>query len=152
MAYVDTDAHHGDGVQAVFWDDPRVLTVSVHETGQALFPGTGHARETGGPGAEGTAVNVALPSGTGDAGWLRALDAVVPAVVRAFDPDVLVTQHGCDAHRLDPLTHLRVSIDGRRGRRMLLHELAHEVATGDGWRSAAAGTPWSTWCRAPGRT
>ena len=130
VAYVDIDAHHGDGVQAVFWDDPRVLTVSVHETGQALFPGTGHARETGGPGAEGTAVNVALPSGTGDAGWLRALDAVVPAVVRAFDPDVLVTQHGCDTHLLDPLTHLRVSIDGQVRAAHLLHDLAHEVADG----------------------
>ena len=130
VAYVDIDAHHGDGVQAVFWDDPRVLTVSVHETGQALFPGTGHARETGGPGAEGTAVNVALPSGTGDAGWLRALDAVVPAVVRAFDPDVLVTQHGCDTHLLDPLTHLRVSVDGQVRAAHLLHDLAHEVADG----------------------
>ena len=86
VAYVDIDAHHGDGVQSVFWDDPRVLTVSLHETGHALFPGTGHARETGGLGAEGTAVNVALPSGTGDAGWLRAIDAVVPAVVREFAP------------------------------------------------------------------
>ena len=153
VAYVDIDAHHGDGVQAVFWDDPRVLTVSVHETGQALFPGTGHARETGGPGAEGTAVNVALPSGTGDAGWLRALDAVVPAVVRAFDPDVLVTQHGCDTHLLDPLTHLRVSVDGQRARRRTCcttwRTRSRTVA---GWRSAAAGTPWSTWCRGRGRT
>src|SRR4029079_10923400 len=130
VAYGDVDAHHGDGVQAVFWDDPRVLTLSVHETGQALFPGTGHAREAGGPGAEGTAVNVALPSGTGDAGWLRALDAVVPAVVRAFAPDVLVTQHGCDSHLLDPLTHLRVSIDGQLRAAHLLHDLAHEVADG----------------------
>ena len=130
VAYVDVDAHHGDGVQAVFWDDPRVLTVSVHETGHARFPGTGYPRDTGGPGAEGTAVNIALPSGTGDAGWLRAIDAVVPAVVRAFAPDVLVTQHGCDTHMLDPLTHLRVSIDGQRAAAELLHGLAHEVADG----------------------
>jgi acetoin utilization protein AcuC len=130
VAYVDIDAHHGDGVQAVFWDDPRVLTVSVHETGQALFPGTGHARETGGLGAEGAAVNVALPSGTGDAGWLRAIDAVVPAVVREFAPDVLVTQHGCDTHLLDPLTHLRVSVDGQRQAAEMLHDLAHEVTAG----------------------
>ncbi|MBO3101795.1 acetoin utilization protein AcuC [Cellulomonas fengjieae] len=130
VAYVDIDAHHGDGVQAVFWDDPRVLTVSLHETGRGLFPGTGHAGETGGPEAPGTAVNVALPSGTGDAGWLRALDAVVPAVVRAFAPDVLVTQHGCDTHGLDPLTHLRVTIDGQRRAAELLHDLAHEVADG----------------------
>src|SRR4029079_9133544 len=130
VAYVDVDAHHGDGVQAVFWDEPRVLTVSVHETGQALFPGTGHARETGGPGAPGAAVNVPLPSGTGDAGWLRAIDAVVAAVVRAFAPDVLVSQHGCDTHTMDPLTHLRMSVDGQRAAATLLHDLAHEVAGG----------------------
>ncbi|GEL95832.1 acetoin utilization protein AcuC [Cellulomonas composti] len=130
VAYVDVDAHHGDGVQDVFWSDPNVLTVSLHETGHALFPGTGHPREVGGPGAEGTAVNIALPSGTGDAGWLRAFDAVVPAVVRAFEPDVLVTQHGCDSHLLDPLTHLRVSVDAQRLVAQRLHDLAHEVAGG----------------------
>ncbi|MEN0129413.1 MAG: acetoin utilization protein AcuC [Brevundimonas sp.] len=130
VAYVDVDAHHGDGVQTVFWDDPRVLTISVHETGHALFPGTGHARETGGPGALGSAVNVALPSGTGDEGWLRAIDAVVPAAVREFAPDVLVTQHGCDSHLLDPLTHLRVTVDAQRLVATWLHDLAHEVAGG----------------------
>lgn len=130
VAYVDLDAHHGDGVQAVFWDDPRVLTVSLHETGARLFPGTGFAREIGGPGAEGSAVNVALPSGTGDAGWLRALDAVVPPLLREFAPDLLVTQHGCDTHRLDPLTSLRTSVDGQRVAAELLHGLAHETAQG----------------------
>ncbi|WP_163276239.1 acetoin utilization protein AcuC [Cellulomonas iranensis] len=130
VAYVDVDAHHGDGVQAVFWDDPRVLTVSVHETGFALFPGTGYPGETGGPGAEGTAVNVALPSHTDDAGWLRAIDAVVPAVVREFAPDVLVTQHGCDTHRMDPLATLRVSVDAQRAAAVLLHDLAHDVSDG----------------------
>ncbi|SFJ77810.1 acetoin utilization protein AcuC [Cellulomonas sp. KH9] len=130
VAYVDIDAHHGDGVQDIFWDDPRVLTVSVHETGHALFPGTGYPTEIGGRGAEGTAVNVALPSRTGDAGWLRAVDAVVPAVVREFAPDVLVTQHGCDTHRLDPLATLRVSVDAQRVAAHLLHDLAHEVSDG----------------------
>jgi len=130
VAYVDLDAHHGDGVQAVFWDDPRVLTVSLHETGARLFPGTGFAREIGGPGAEGSAVNVALPSGTGDTGWLRALDAVVPPLLREFAPDLLVTQHGCDTHRLDPLTTLRTSVDGQRVAAELLHGLAHETARG----------------------
>jgi acetoin utilization protein AcuC len=130
VAYVDVDAHHGDGVQAVFWDDPRVLTVSVHESGRRLFPGTGHPDETGGRHAEGSAVNVALPAGTGDAGWLRAFEAVVPAVVDEFAPQVLVTQHGCDAHGLDPLTHLRVSVDAMRLVTERLHELAHQVAEG----------------------
>lgn len=130
VAYVDVDAHHGDGVQAVFWDDPRVLTVSVHETGHALFPGTGYPTETGGRGADGTAVNVALPSRTGDRGWLRAIEAVVPAVVREFAPEVLVTQHGCDTHRMDPLATLRVSVDAQRVAAELLHDLAHEVCAG----------------------
>lgn len=96
VAYVDVDVHHGDGVQTVFYNDPRVLTVSLHESPTTLFPGTGSAGETGGPGAEGTSVNVALPPGTGDAGWLRAFHAVVPDVVKAFRPSILVTQHGCD--------------------------------------------------------
>ncbi|WP_205687416.1 acetoin utilization protein AcuC [Cellulomonas endophytica] len=130
VAYVDVDAHHGDGVQAVFWDDPRVLTVSVHETGVGLFPGTGHATETGGAGAEGSAVNLALPARTDDAGWLRAFDAVVPAVLRAFDPQVLVTQHGCDAHRADPLSHLRLTVEGLRAAAERLHDLAHELCDG----------------------
>lgn len=130
VAYVDVDAHHGDGVQAVFWDDPRVLTVSVHETGHALFPGTGYPTETGGRGADGTAVNVALPSRTGDRGWLRAIEAVVPAVVREFAPEVLVTQHGCDTHRMDPLATLRVSVDAQRVAAEMLHDLAHEVCAG----------------------
>ncbi len=130
IAYVDVDAHHGDGVQHIFWDDPRVLTISLHETGHALFPGTGHARETGGPGALGSAVNIALPSGTGDTGWLRAFDAIVPAAVRAFEPDVLVSQHGCDSHVLDPLTHLRVSVDAQRAVSDAIHGLAHTAAHG----------------------
>ncbi|GII53647.1 acetoin utilization protein AcuC [Planotetraspora thailandica] len=127
IAYVDVDVHHGDGVQAAFYDDPRVLTISLHESPATLFPGTGFARETG---ADGTAVNVALPAGCGDAGWLRAFHAVVPPLVREFTPDVLVTQHGCDSHALDPLAHLMLSLDGQRTAYAALHRLAHEAAGG----------------------
>ena len=130
VAYVDVDVHHGDGVERIFWDEPRVLTISVHESGRALFPGTGFADELGGRSAEGTAVNVALPAGTGDAGWLRAVHSVVPPLVRAFAPDVLVTQHGCDSHVLDPLAHLAVTLDAQRAVQTTLHELAHEVCGG----------------------
>jgi len=130
IAYVDVDVHHGDGVEAAFWDDPRVLTISVHEHPMTLFPGTGLPGDSGGPGAEGMAVNVALPAGTGDAGWLRAFDAVVPPLLRAFRPQVLVTQHGCDSHRLDPLAHLELSIDAQRAAQARLHHLAHETAGG----------------------
>ena len=130
IAYVDVDVHHGDGVEAAFWDDPRVLTISLHEHPMTLFPGTGLPDDNGGPGAEGMAVNVALPAGTGDAGWLRAFDAVVPPLLRAFRPQVLVTQHGCDSHRLDPLAHLELSIDAQRTAQARLHHLAHETAGG----------------------
>jgi acetoin utilization protein AcuC len=130
VAYVDVDVHHGDGVEKIFWDDPRVLTISLHETGQMLFPGTGFPQDTGGPNAPGSAVNVALPPGTADAGWLRAFHAVVPPLVREFAPDVLVTQHGCDSHIEDPLAHLMLTVDGQRAAYLALHDLAHEVCDG----------------------
>jgi len=130
VAYVDVDVHHGDGVQKIFYNDPRVLTISLHETGQMLFPGTGFPAETGGPDAVGTSVNVALPPGTADAGWLRAFHAIVPPLVRAFAPDVLVTQQGCDSHRDDPLAHLMLTVDGHRASYLALHDLAHEVCGG----------------------
>jgi acetoin utilization protein AcuC len=130
IAYVDVDVHHGDGVQAAFYDDPRVLTVSLHESPLALFPGTGFPGETGGPAAEGMAVNVALPPGTGDAGWLRAFHAIVPSVVRAYAPEVLFTQCGADTHRLDPLADLRLSVDGQRAAYIALRGLADELCDG----------------------
>src|SRR5271166_1175708 len=131
VAYVDVDVHHADGVQAAFYHDPRVLTISLHEhPATALFPGTGLPSETGGPGAEGSAVNVALPAGTGDAGWLRAFHAIVPPLLRVFRPQILVSQHGCDTHWLDPLAGLRLSIDAQRVAHAAIHQLAHEVAGG----------------------
>jgi len=130
VAYVDVDVHHGDGVERVFWDDPRVLTVSLHETGQMLFPGTGFPQDSGGPRAKGSAVNVALPPGTSDAGWLRAFHAVVPPLLREWGPEVLVTQHGCDSHIEDPLAHLMLTVDGQRAAYLDLHDLAHEVCDG----------------------
>jgi acetoin utilization protein AcuC len=130
IAYVDIDVHHGDGVEAAFYDDPRVLTISLHEHPMFLFPGTGLPGDTGGPHAEGMAVNVALPAGTGDAGWLRAFDAVVPPLLRQFRPEILVSQHGCDSHRLDPLAHLELTVDAQRAAHQQLHRLAHETAGG----------------------
>jgi acetoin utilization protein AcuC len=130
VAYVDIDAHHGDGVQAAFYSDPRVLTISLHEHPATLFPYTGLPAESGGPGAEGSAVNVALPAGTGDASWLRAFHAIVPPLLRQFRPQVLVSQHGCDTHRLDPLANLELSIDGQRAAHGAIHALAHDLAGG----------------------
>ena len=130
VAYVDIDAHHGDGVQAAFYADPRVLTISLHQHPAAMFPFTGLPDETGGPGAEGSAVNVALPAGTGDASWLRAFDAIVPPLLRQFRPQILVSQHGADTHRLDPLARLELSIDAQRTAHAAIHALAHETAGG----------------------
>ena len=138
VAYVDVDVHHGDGVQAIFYDDPRVLTVSLHETPACLFPGTGFPTETGGPGAEGRAVNLALPPGTDDGGWLRAFFAVVPDVVRAHRPEVLLTQHGCDSHRSDPLADLNLSLDGQRRSYLALAALAEDYCGGR-WVSFGGG-------------
>lgn len=138
VAYIDVDAHHGDGVQRMFWDDPRVLTVSIHEGPQSLFPGTGFSTETGGEGAEGSAVNIPLPPGTSDAGWLRAFHAVIPPLVREFAPDILVTQQGCDSHMDDPLTNLMLSVDGQRASYLALRELAEEVCGGK-WVATGGG-------------
>ena len=152
VAYVDIDVHHGDGVQAAFYDDPRVLTISLHQHPAALFPGTGLPSETGGPGAPGSAVNVALPAGTGDAGWLRAFHAVVPPLLRAFRPEILVSQHGCDTHRLDPLADLRLSIDAQRAAHAAIHELAHEVAGGRWLLTGGGGYELLQVVPGPGRT
>ena len=138
IAYIDVDVHHGDGVQVAFWDDPRVLTISVHEHPDTLFPGTGRPGEIGGAHADGTAVNLALPAGTGDAGWLRAFHAVVPPVVRSFGPQMLVSQHGCDSHRDDPLANLELSIDAQRVAHAAIHALSHEVSGGR-WLSTGGG-------------
>ncbi|GAA1346944.1 acetoin utilization protein AcuC [Falsarthrobacter nasiphocae] len=151
---IDIDAHHGDGTQAIFENDPRVLTVSLHESGVSLFPGTGFPYETGGPDAPGSAVNIAVPPGTSDAGWLRAFHAVVPQVAAAFKPEVIVSQHGCDSHSDDPLSNLRVSVDAQRMAAISIAGLAHDlcedrwIATGGGGYDVVGTTPraWTHLC------
>jgi acetoin utilization protein AcuC len=130
VAYVDVDVHHGDGVERAFVDDPRVLTVSLHESGRYLFPGTGEPDDVGAPGAEGSVVNVPLAPQTAGPVWLDVFDAVVEPVVRAFAPDVLVTQLGCDTHVSDPLAHLALTLDDLSAIYRRLHELAHDVCEG----------------------
>jgi acetoin utilization protein AcuC len=138
VLYVDLDVHHGDGTQALFWADPQVLTFSIHETGQSLFPGTGFISETGGPGAQGTAVNVPLQPYSGDASWLPAVREMLPALAEAFRPTFLVTQHGCDSHLFDPLAHLRVTTAAYREATALLDELAHAWCAGR-WLATGGG-------------
>ena len=144
VAYVDVDVHHGDGPQAIFYDEPRVLTISLHESGDYLFPGTGFVEETGTGAAEGTKVNVPLDPGTGDAGWLRAFRAVVPPLVRSFHPEVIVTQLGCDTHHTDPLAHLQLTTNAYREAYASLHELAHDAAGGRWVATGGGGYQWAT--------
>jgi acetoin utilization protein AcuC len=142
IAYIDVDVHHGDGVQAMFYDDPRVLTVSIHESPLSLFPGTGFPEEAGGPGALGSAVNIALPAGTGDQGWLRAFHAVVPQALEAFAPDIIVSQHGCDSHLDDPLAHLALTVDGQRVSYEAIHRWAHRFSNGRWIAVGGGGYEW----------
>ena len=143
IAYVDVDVHHGDGPQAIFYDDPRVLTISIHESGRYLFPGTGFPDETGAGDAEGTKANVALPPYTGDDAWLGAFRDVVPPLVTAWKPDVLVTQLGCDTHFTDPLAHLGLSTRAYREAATVLHDLAHSAAGGKWVATGGGGYQWA---------
>ena len=141
VAYVDVDVHHGDGVQAVFWEDPRVLTVSLHETPLALFPGTGFPHETGGEGAEGSAVNVALPPGTDDSGWLRAFHAVVPSVAACLPPADPV--HPVRGRHVPDRPAGRPAVDRGRATGLLSGPAGagrRAAATAAGSRPGAAGT------------
>ena len=143
VAYVDVDVHHGDGPQTIFYDDPRVLTISLHESGHYLFPGTGFVDESGQGEAEGTKVNVPLPPYTLDDSWLEAFEKVVPPLVKRFRPDVLVTQLGCDTHHTDPLAHLSLSTRAYREAARALHDLAHEVAEGRWVATGGGGYQWA---------
>ena len=112
VAYVDIDAHHGDGVQIAFYGDPNVLTISTHERGDRLFPGTGFVEDAGEGEGTGYSVNLPLEAYTDTEAYLPAFDTVVPPLVRAFAPDVIVAQLGIDSHRTDPLTHLALDVQG----------------------------------------
>jgi len=130
VAYVDVDVHHGDGVERLFQSDPDVLTISLHESGRYLFPGTGFPEDCGTGAGRGFAANLPFLPYTWDEPWLEGFERVVPALLRSFRPTVLVTQDGCDTHYLDPLAHLAATtrIWPRVGK--MFHELAHELCDG----------------------
>ena len=130
ILYIDFDAHHGDGVQRSFYDDPRVMTISLHETGRYLFPGTGDVLELGKGLGRGYSVNVPLEPFTEDDSYIEVMDALLKPLVISFAPDVLVTLHGCDTHAWDPLTHLKLTMRGIQAQIKLAHELAHTYCQG----------------------
>jgi acetoin utilization protein AcuC len=138
VLYVDLDVHHGDGVEAIHAADPGVLTVSVHESGRYLFPGTGFADDVGEGAAAGTVVNVPLPPDTGDGAWLGAVASLLPELAAEFRPDVVVSQHGADSHLWDPLAHLRNTVTAMGAAARLVHDLAHEHAGGR-WLATGGG-------------
>lgn len=130
ILYIDFDAHHGDGVQKAFYDEPGVLTLSFHETGRYLFPGTGDVLELGQGLGRGYAVNVPLQPFTEDDSYIEMMEAIIAPLALSFAPDVLVTVHGCDTHAWDPLTHLSLTMRGIQAQIRLAHQLAHSYCQG----------------------
>lgn len=130
VVYIDTDAHHGDGVQWLFYNDPDVLTISFHETGKYLYPGTGDLTERGEGTGYGYALNIPLEAFTEDDSWMQAIEEVLTPVLQAFQPDLIVHQNGCDTHRYDPLTHLSTTTRIYQEMPRLTHRLAHELCDG----------------------
>ena len=147
VLYTDTDAHHGDGVESIFNEDPGVLTISMHETGRYLFPGTGGVHERGRGAGFGYAVNVPLMPYTDHASFVECYDLIVPPLARAFKPDVIVAQNGCDGHANDPLTHLHYSTLTFEHVARRSHELAHELC--DGKLIALGGGGYGLWRTVP---
>lgn len=130
VAYIDFDAHHGDGVQQAFYDDPRVLTISLHETGRVLFPGSGDVLELGTGTGRGYSVNIPLEPFTEDDSYIDVMDMTLAPLLASFAPDVLLSMHGCDVHAWDPLTHLHLSMRGIQAQARVAHQLAHRYCAG----------------------
>lgn len=130
VLYIDTDVHHGDGVQWCFYDDPGVFTFSIHETGKYLFPGTGGVDERGIDQGFGYSLNMPIEPYTEDASWLACFSDILEQVLHAFKPDIIISQHGCDAHTFDPLAHLRCSMRIYREMPQLIHQAAHDYCAG----------------------
>jgi acetoin utilization protein AcuC len=138
VLYVDTDAHHGDGVQWSFYDDPNVCTLSIHETGRYLFPGTGNINERGQGSGYGYSFNIPVDAFTEDESWLYAYTEALKEVAEFFKPDVILTQNGADSHYYDPLTHLSATMKIYREIPKLAHEIAHQYCGGK-WIAVGGG-------------
>ncbi|MGH2465880.1 MAG: GNAT family N-acetyltransferase [Candidatus Limnocylindrales bacterium] len=138
VMYIDLDVHHGDGVQAIHYDDPGVLTISIHESGRTLFPGTGSIGELGDGAAAGSAINLPLEAETGGSAWLVGVRGLIPQLAAYFGPDLIVSQHGADSHAWDPLAHLRVTTTAMGEAARLVDEVAHRHARGR-WLATGGG-------------
>ena len=139
IAVVDTDCHHGDGTQDIFWHDPHTLCISIHQDGRTLFPGTGFHQEMGGPNALGTTVNIPLHPGTTDEGFLYALNHAILPILEEFQPDLVINSAGQDNHYSDPITNMRFSAQGYA---LLNEKLAPDIAVLEGGYSIEKALPY----------
>ena len=130
VAYLDIDAHHGDGVQWLFYDRAEVMTLSLHESGRYLFPGTGHTYETGKEAGRGMSVNLPLEPFTEGESYLEGFEAVVPEALHYFKPDLIVLQAGADMHRFDPLADLALDISAMHKSYLRVSDLADDLCEG----------------------
>lgn len=143
VLYVDTDAHHGDGVQWSFYDDPNVCTLSIHETGRYLFPGTGNVNERGQGKGYGYSFNIPVDAFTEDESWIETYTIAVREIAEYFKPDIILTQNGVDSHYYDPLTHLSTTTKIYREIPKIAHEIAHQYC--DGRWVAVGGGGYDIW-------
>lgn len=138
VLYIDTDVHHGDGVQWFFYTDPDVFTLSIHETGKYLFPGSGFAYERGDATGYGSCLNLPVEPYTEDDSWLQIFERALDEAARVFRPDLIISQHGCDAHLFDPLAHICCSMRIYREMPRLIRRLA-DRCTGGKWVALGGG-------------
>lgn len=143
VLYIDTDVHHGDGVQWSFYTEADVCTFSIHETGKYLFPGTGGVAERGDGHGFGSSINVPVDPYTEDESWMECFQTVLARVAAHFKPDLIVSQHGCDAHAFDPLAHVHCSMEIYRAMPAFIHQLAHTFC--DGRWVALGGGGYDIW-------
>ncbi len=139
VAIIDSDCHHGDGSQDIYWNDKDTLFISFHQDGRTLFPGTGHIDEFGGPAAYGYNLNIPLPPGTGDEGFLHVLDHVILPILDEYKPDIIVNSAGQDNHYSDPLTNMNFTA---RGYAKLNEKLNPDIAVLEGGYSIEGALPY----------
>lgn len=139
IAIVDTDCHHGDGTQDVYWHDPDTLYISMHQDGRTLFPGTGFPQECGGPKALGRTINIPLPPGTSDTGFMMVMEKVVMPLLDDFKPDLIINSAGQDNHFTDPITNMKFSAQGYAALNTLLNP---DIAVLEGGYSIQGALPY----------
>ncbi|MCL1864579.1 MAG: histone deacetylase [Spirochaetes bacterium] len=139
IAIVDTDCHHGDGTQDIFWHDPDVLFISLHQDGRTLYPGSGHLRELGGPNARGKTINIPLPPNTSEEGFIYTIDKMVLPILKDFKPEVIINSAGQDNHYTDPITNMNFTAHGYA---LLNEKLNPHIAVLEGGYSIQGALPY----------